>query len=405
MRKKSPATIQKWVDSIAVDESDNSSNVKAFETIEEETCDSSSSELKTNQPSTSGTTENIKERLNDLCNKLNVNEKLKSKKIGLKNLIAKTTQKLVNESSSDPPMEQKNDENLTNEAVANIKDDNEEDSSKNEEIVSNVDNLSAPRTRIGVLGRSSSENPSPLSSRNRRLVEIGRSFSVANENELPPAQASSENLIYDADEDISITIPSLNTSPSIISNNTTNSLSNSQIAPVRANLLQARPMREHTVSEGHQSPQVQHKNPLLRDSSFQSDSSHCSSVESLLEARRPDAEAILVNLGFGPVHGNDDVLSKIPKRFLKPSQVRGVDTDTFLRNQHLSNHIHEHSVLGYRGLLGDSHVPSNIVKAIIERFSANEIRRMSSMESIDCSSPRTFKGIANHILAHRQFMK
>lgn len=49
---------------------------------------------------------------------------------------------------------------------------------------------------------------------------------------------------------------------------------------------------------------------------LQSDSSHCSSVESLLEARKPDAEAILINLGFGPVHGSDDVVSKIPKRWV-----------------------------------------------------------------------------------------
>lgn len=53
---------------------------------------------------------------------------------------------------------------------------------------------------------------------------------------------------------------------------------------------------------------------------FQSDSSRCSSVESLLESRRPDAETILINLGFGPVQ-SDDVLSRLPKRFLKPSQV------------------------------------------------------------------------------------
>lgn len=39
-------------------------------------------------------------------------------------------------------------------------------------------------------------------------------------------------------------------------------------------------------------------------------------------------------------------------RFLKPSQVKGVDTDAFLRNQHLATQIHENSVLGYRGLLG-----------------------------------------------------
>lgn len=44
-------------------------------------------------------------------------------------------------------------------------------------------------------------------------------------------------------------------------------------------------------------------------------------------------------------------------RFLKPSQVKGVDTDAFLRNQHLSMHVHENSVLGYRGLLGKIRTP------------------------------------------------
>lgn len=52
---------------------------------------------------------------------------------------------------------------------------------------------------------------------------------------------------------------------------------------------------------------------LFRDNSVQSDSSHCSSVESLLESRKPDPESILINLGFGPVE-TEDVLSKIPKR-------------------------------------------------------------------------------------------
>lgn len=36
---------------------------------------------------------------------------------------------------------------------------------------------------------------------------------------------------------------------------------------------------------------------LTRDPSLQSDSSHCSSVESLLELRRADPEAILLGLG------------------------------------------------------------------------------------------------------------
>ena len=91
--------------------------------------------------------------------------------------------------------------------------------------------------------------------------------------------------------------------------------------------------RVHSISEGHYSPHIAVRHQLLRDCSFQvgfdyfinfktikfkfplqSDESHCSSVESLLEQRKPDAEAILMNLGFGPSQGSDDLLSKIPKR-------------------------------------------------------------------------------------------
>lgn len=61
---------------------------------------------------------------------------------------------------------------------------------------------------------------------------------------------------------------------------------------------------------------------LFRDRSFQSDdgSSHCSSLESFLEMRRPDPEEMLLDLGFGPKPGSEGV-SRIPARFLKPSKV------------------------------------------------------------------------------------
>lgn len=251
MRKKSPATIQKWVDSIAVDDSETPTTASRVETIVEE----ASSNCDSGEASTS---DNLKGKLNVICSKLSVNEKLKSKKLDIKNLIEKTSQKLKRESSVELPMEHEDDEKSSE--VATTEDEIKPDTSK----------LAVQRaSHIGVLGRSSSENPNPSTSRNRRLTDIGRSFSVAHDNELPTADSSSENLVYDADEDISITIPSLNTSPSIISNNTNHSASNSQLAPARVNLLQMKPVREHTVSEGHQSPQVLARNPLLRDSSFQ----------------------------------------------------------------------------------------------------------------------------------------
>lgn len=59
---------------------------------------------------------------------------------------------------------------------------------------------------------------------------------------------------------------------------------------------------------------------IVRDASVQSDCSHCSSVESVLEFRRPDPEAVLIGLGFGPRHSSN-YASRIPERFLQPSKV------------------------------------------------------------------------------------
>lgn len=257
MRKKSPATIQKWVDSIAADESEASSALKEIPEEEIPNCDSN--ELKGSEPSTSAPKDNLKVKFNEICSKLS----LKGKKLEFKNLLARTSQKLSRESS----MEQTNDEDLECTSTKH-----ESESTSKDEINPEMKTFATVQRRhIGLLGRStSSEIPSPAPSR-RRLHDIGRSktIGVANEKELPTAESSSENLIYDADEEISITIPSIQTSPSSISNNMNHSLSNSQLTPGKVNLLPMRPLREHTVSEGHQSPQVQPKNPLLRDSSFQ----------------------------------------------------------------------------------------------------------------------------------------
>lgn len=66
---------------------------------------------------------------------------------------------------------------------------------------------------------------------------------------------------------------------------------------------------------------------VQRGVSFQSEgaTSRASSVESLLESRRVDAEAVLRGVGFGPSPARQQ-LARIPDRFLKPSQV------TFLSN-------------------------------------------------------------------------
>lgn len=275
MRKKSPASIQKWVDSIAdddvVDESRLTSNETtiAAATIKEEEilddskiCDENDDDASTSLKSGGGKNENLKVKLNEICNKFNVNETLKSKKTELKNLISKTTLKLKRETTLDEnhsPMEQTNDQKASDKQFEpEIIDEGEEEQIK--------DTLNTPRAHIALLGRSSSENPNP---KHKRLSEIGRSFSVTNESDLPNNRndPSSENLIYDADEDISITLPSPNLSSTTISASTNQNLLNSERR--RSSLLQIKPAREHTVSEGHASPLIQPKNPLLRDSSFQ----------------------------------------------------------------------------------------------------------------------------------------
>lgn len=70
------------------------------------------------------------------------------------------------------------------------------------------------------------------------------------------------------------------------------------------------------------SPLRNNKRFLPREISLQSDdgSSHCSSVESVLELRKPDPEAVLLGLGFGPPKGSN-FISRIPSRFLQPSKV------------------------------------------------------------------------------------
>jgi hypothetical protein len=276
MRKKSHV-VQRWVDSInAAEENTN--------------CDSNELNINEAAPSTSEaesrTTTSVKGKFSEICNKLNVNEKLKGKKIDLKNLISKTTHKIKRQSSRDVvDMEQQVQQHDGEEEASDIQttdkaeqsDDlhdktnssNNDEEEEEERVASNgssAGTLTVQRCHISVLGRSSSENPDPPA-RNRRLTDIGRSFSVAHDPDLPTAD-SSENLIYDADEDISITIPSFETSPSVLSNKTN---SNNQLDNVtlRPSLSHMRPLREHTVSEGHSSPHVLPKNPLLRDSSFQ----------------------------------------------------------------------------------------------------------------------------------------
>lgn len=79
-------------------------------------------------------------------------------------------------------------------------------------------------------------------------------------------------------------------------------------------------------------------------------------MESLLELRKPDPEAILLGLGFGGGSNNSQAegpLSRIPKRFLQPSKLRGIAIDEFMRQQQETNESIDTASLGYRGLTGN----------------------------------------------------
>lgn len=94
---------------------------------------------------------------------------------------------------------------------------------------------------------------------------------------------------------------------------------------------------------------------LARDQSFQSDSSHCSSIESLLELRKADPEAVLLSLGFGGCSNSPQEsgpLSRIPKRFLQPSKLKGIAINDFVKQQQETSESFDSVSLGYRGLTG-----------------------------------------------------
>ncbi|XP_061504488.1 uncharacterized protein LOC1276320 isoform X1 [Anopheles gambiae] len=247
------------------------------------------------------------------------------------------------------------------------------------------------RMGIGRIGRSSSENPR-ATARRYNLMEIGRSFSEMNDDDDSFAISECNNSCPNPS--------SLNTSSSINEHGSVSNLTRSvPVSPIprtssKLSIQQDHPSQHQLHQQQQQPLHQQQSSPrrrstmLVKDSSLQSDSSRCSSVESLLNARKPDPEKILLNLGFGPAPHSTDVLAKIPKRFLKPSQVRGVDTEAFLRQQQLSMHIHENSVLGYRGLVGNPHIPpSMIVAKIMERFQENDSKTRLTAAGVPLLQP------------------
>ncbi|XP_014482163.1 PREDICTED: uncharacterized protein LOC106748287 isoform X2 [Dinoponera quadriceps] len=127
---------------------------------------------------------------------------------------------------------------------------------------------------------------------------------------------------------------------------------------------------------------------LARDASFQSDSSHCSSVESLLELRKADPTAILLDLGFGGCSASSQEngpLSRIPKRFLQPSTLRGIAIDDFVKQQQETSESFDSVSLGYRGLTGSPYVaPSEIVQKIMERLREHDFHEVDTNSYYYC---------------------
>ncbi|XP_033209444.1 uncharacterized protein LOC117168135 [Belonocnema kinseyi] len=128
---------------------------------------------------------------------------------------------------------------------------------------------------------------------------------------------------------------------------------------------------------------------LMRDPSLQSDSSQCSSVESLLELRKADPEAVLLSLGFGGCSNSpqeNGPLSRIPKRFLQPSKLKGIAITDFVKQQQETNESLDTASLGYRGLTGSPYVaPSEIVQKIMERLRENESHELESYTGYNIS--------------------
>lgn len=155
------------------------------------------------------------------------------------------------------------------------------------------------RIAMADIGRSTSDNPRL---RNKfYLADIGRSFSEHQDDEA----------IIIGERNISAPSSSIAIQNNNRSNGNFYERRSYSVSPTQRGLKRGILSRDHSLSDSSR-----HRNQLSKGSSFQSDSSHCSSVESLLDARKPDSEAILRHLGFGPAH-QEDILSRIPKRYAK----------------------------------------------------------------------------------------
>lgn len=150
---------------------------------------------------------------------------------------------------------------------------------------------------IGEIGRSTSDNPRIRNKFN--LGDIGRSFSESKDDEA----------IVIGERHISAPTSSI----AIENNNSRGHAAYLErraysVSPTQTSVRRGILFRDQSLNDGSTKGGA-----LNRENSIQSDSSRCSSVESLLDARRPDSEAILRHLGFAPVQ-QEDLLTKIPKR-------------------------------------------------------------------------------------------
>ena len=239
-----------------------------------------------------------KNKINEFYEKINLNKSkyslVKTKKMDIKEKVEQCQQSLSKNRKS---FEKLADEIVPEQAIFHLEEEeNAVDYEKNNILKNSDDDEEQDRENIEKIskqpkmrdiGRSRSENPSLKKRYN--LQEIGRSFSEMKDDENIENIERNHTYPYPMSS-------SLNTSSNLALSTQNMFAKSVPVSPI--------PRKEC---------KMRRRQTLMKDNSLQSDSSHCSSVESLLNARKPDPEMILVNLGFGPAN-TSDVLTKIPKR-------------------------------------------------------------------------------------------
>lgn len=124
--------------------------------------------------------------------------------------------------------------------------------------------------------------------------------------------------------------------------------------------------------------QIKHTDTLSSIASEESQASNAS-VDSVLQSRAADPEAVLQNLGFA----GTEALAKIPVRFLQqPSKAKGMSVDLFKKQQDELVGRFESGFFGYRGLQGSLHRrPSQLVEKILKALQEKELNRKGSAMS------------------------